>query len=71
MKLKSFIYKILITIVIVLFGSLISLKNELIKANIYENIYNNTLNLLFLTASRRALIFLSRLLYFRCFLIDF
>lgn len=45
MKLKSFIYKTLITIVIVVFGSLISLKNELIKANIYENIYNNTLNL--------------------------
>ena len=45
MKIKSLIYKILVTVVIVIFGSLISLKNETIKANIYENIYNNTLNL--------------------------
>ena len=40
MKIKSLIYKILVTAVIVIFGSLISLKNETIKANIYENNLN-------------------------------
>ena len=43
-KLKEVIYKILIIIFIIIFGTLISNKNYNVKACIYKNIYNNTIS---------------------------
>ncbi|MBO6195172.1 MAG: M23 family metallopeptidase [Bacilli bacterium] len=41
---KNIFYNGLFVIVLVLFGTLITSKNEILKANIYKNIYNDSIN---------------------------
>lgn len=43
-NIKNSIYKALTVIVVVVFGSLITSKNEKIKAEVYENVYKNNIN---------------------------
>ena len=44
MNIKSIIFRVLIAILLVLFGSLISYKSSKIKSSIYNNIYSNSIS---------------------------
>ena len=44
MNIKSIIFRVLIAILLVLFGSLISYKSSKIKSTIYNNIYTNSIS---------------------------